>query len=420
MSKAITSVFQKLTLTQLKRMAKVEGIELEDDPDKKEIANALAVQVFDIGVRMLTAKMSKVDLNDAVTGLDIDFGEIENPKKVVLSKRLNEQLANLGMEKYLTKHASNDVISRFADLLEVEFPKNFDLTDEDSKKEAVSQITERVYFFGNQSLLDRFDIPFLQSICKEYGLKGETNTKSKLVYALSSQTNIKDLPSFNPGAQAANEARMEAALESANKSKRPSISKGVSYQDMFQLYNLDELVDWCRDNDLKVSGKKPDVIKRILAFLDGDKENTMSTANNKPAEKKTEKKQEKKPVKKAASPKKTEKKQEKEAKPEQEEAAEEEEEEEEEEEQEEAAEEDTEEVNSAFKGMVIALTGELSVKRNKVIEAIEAQGGKYATSVTKAVTHIITDKPDSDSKKLTDAKANGVKIVDEAFISKYL
>jgi len=166
----------------------------------------------------------------------------------------------------------------------------------------------------------------------------------------------------------------------------------------------------------KLAEKKPDVIKRILAFLDGDKENTMSTANNKPAEKKTEKKtekkQEKKPVKKAASPKKAEKKQEKEAKPEQEEAA--------EEEAEEEQEEDTEEVNSAFKGMVIALTGELSVKRNKVIEAIEAQGGKYATSVTKAVTHIITDKPDSDSKKLTDAKANGVKIVDEAFISKYL
>jgi len=312
------------------------------------------------------------------------------------------------------------LIKRFAELLEVELPKNFDLTDEDSKKEAVSQINERVYFFGVQSVLNHFDIPFLQSICQEYGLKGETNTKSKLVYALASQTNIRDLPSFNPGAQAAIEARLEAAIESANKSKVPAIAKGISYQDMFQLYHLDQLVDWCRDNDLKVSGKKPDVIKRILAYLDGDKENTMSNANNKPAEKKTEKKQEKKPVKKAA-PKK-EAKPEKETKPEKEAKPEQEEEEEEEEAEEQDVEEDAEEseVASSLKGMVIAITGSLSVKRDDVIKAIEANGGEYAKSVTSSVTHIITDNPDSDSKKITDAKSKGVKIVDEDFISKYL
>jgi hypothetical protein len=46
---------------------------------------------------------------------------------------------------------------------------------------------------------------------------------------------------------------------------------------MFQLYRVEELVEWSREKGLKVTGTKPVVIKRILAYLDGDKENTMST-----------------------------------------------------------------------------------------------------------------------------------------------
>lgn len=39
-------------------------------------------------------------------------------------------------------------------------------------------------------------------------------------------------------------------------------------------YSVEELKEFAKDNDLLVSGSKKELIKRILAWFDGDKENT--------------------------------------------------------------------------------------------------------------------------------------------------
>jgi hypothetical protein len=49
--------------------------------------------------------------------------------------------------------------------------------------------------------------------------------------------------------------------------KKPKLSEGVTYDDVFQWYNLSELQEFARDNSLKVSGKKKELIQRILNFL---------------------------------------------------------------------------------------------------------------------------------------------------------
>lgn len=46
------------------------------------------------------------------------------------------------------------------------------------------------------------------------------------------------------------------------------IKKGVTYTDLFDTYNASHLVEYCAKNGLKKTGKKPQVIKRILHFLD--------------------------------------------------------------------------------------------------------------------------------------------------------
>jgi len=105
--------------------------------------------------------------------------------------------------------------------------------------------------------------------------------------------------------------------------KKPKIAQGVHYQDLFSWYMFADLEEYCRENNLKVSGTKPQLIRRILAFLDGDKENTLAKPKkNQSAETVQEKKP--KSVQKAKEPEEEEK-----------EASEEEEEEEEEEESEE-------------------------------------------------------------------------------------
>jgi len=68
--------------------------------------------------------------------------------------------------------------------------------------------------------------------------------------------------------------------------KKKAIEKGITFEDIFQHYYVNEVRDWCREHELKTSGKKGDLIKRILAFLDGDEEATKAGQKKKKREKK--------------------------------------------------------------------------------------------------------------------------------------
>jgi len=61
--------------------------------------------------------------------------------------------------------------------------------------------------------------------------------------------------------------------------KRPKIARGVSPENLRFHYSVPELQAFMEENGLKKNGKKSVLIKRILAWLDGDKENTMADAN---------------------------------------------------------------------------------------------------------------------------------------------
>jgi len=78
-----------------------------------------------------------------------------------------------------------------------------------------------------------------------------------------------------------------------------------------------------------------------------------------------------------------------------------------------------EENNKFLSGKIIALCGKLSLPREKVIELIEKNGGKYAKTITnKDVTHVICAKTDDKTQKLQKAKEAGKILVTESFFKK--
>jgi len=70
--------------------------------------------------------------------------------------------------------------------------------------------------------------------------------------------------------------------------------------------------------------------------------------------------------------------------------------------------------------MVIAVSGKLSIKRDEIQEVIENNGGKFAKSITKAVTHVVCADKDAQTQKLTKAKQDGKEIVGEDFLTKLM
>lgn len=78
---------------------------------------------------------------------------------------------------------------------------------------------------------------------------------------------------------------------------------------------------------------------------------------------------------------------------------------------------DDEDGPSTLKGCTIALSGTLTMKRADAIALIKKHGGTYATTVTKAVTHVVVADPNEDTSKINEARASGKKIVSEKFFA---
>jgi DNA ligase 1 len=72
-------------------------------------------------------------------------------------------------------------------------------------------------------------------------------------------------------------------------------------------------------------------------------------------------------------------------------------------------------------GKIIAVTGKLSMSRKEITKLIEDNGGIFVSTITKKVTHLVCPNPDSteDGEKLKKAKAMGIEIVGEDFLSPY-
>lgn len=67
-------------------------------------------------------------------------------------------------------------------------------------------------------------------------------------------------------------------------------------------------------------------------------------------------------------------------------------------------------------GRVFAITGTLSRPRKQIVSLIEKEGGKFASTVSKSVTHLVAANPFLMTAKMEKAQANGVTIVGEDFI----
>jgi len=56
---------------------------------------------------------------------------------------------------------------------------------------------------------------------------------------------------------------------------KAEFNQGDTFEQIYAKYNLEELKIWCKENDVKSSGTKKELIHKVLRFLDGDKEGLM-------------------------------------------------------------------------------------------------------------------------------------------------
>ena len=139
-------------------------------------------------------------------------------------------------------------------------------------KETVKQ---QIYLYGETVVFHRLTVNQLRTICDDMHIEGAENTASKriLIEAITTGTEIP----------------ARAAPKRTKITKKKSIEKATEYLELFQHYKASDLESWCKDNGLKTSGTKKVLCERILAYKDGDTENTMATNTSPKNKRKTKK-----------------------------------------------------------------------------------------------------------------------------------
>lgn len=291
-------VFSSLESDSLHDIIEHENIFIdEEEPKKGQLVAGIVKYVEQVAFNLMSEQLSRDELEQACKHVKADLsGTGKHPTKAVLRKRLLEKMEETGLNKFLDKfHDNIDLLVSFSDTVGLEEEEEPEKIVGKNKAKEIGKEIDRV---GMEAVFSRFDVNFLKGLCEQLNITANTINKSKVIKAIITGKSVKASTTAASTIKKAKEASMQEAKEAAKKKSQPSIKKGITYQDMFQQYLRQELFDWCKKNGLKVSGSKPELIKRILAYLDGDIENTMAVENKKVGKKEKEVKV-KKPAKKA-------------------------------------------------------------------------------------------------------------------------
>jgi len=233
------------------------GIALDEiKPSKKSWRSAISAEMEKEGLNQLAMSGFKLaELEQICKALKIQPGGDNKPTRTVLQRRLKERMVEDGAQEFFEAVKEDDVA-----VLKIFIAITGEDPTSDDREELIAQAINVINYQGICNFLAQLTVPVLEELMDEAGLKYNTESKGKLIAALA-------------GMHAAKKSKAVGTVEAASTTKLSLKSKhNLTYSDIYQHYNKEELVEFCRKKDLKVSGKKKEVVNRVMIFLNGEEE----------------------------------------------------------------------------------------------------------------------------------------------------
>jgi hypothetical protein len=271
----MTAVLQSLSIDALEDLYYHDFPEArEEDKDEKkkkpkrsqiidEISDKLDALAIDIFIASLPLAQLKILAEKA----KVPFKKDDNKNsRSVLSRRLHEQVLAAGFDEFLSDTADAETLKAVAE----DFDE--DKADKKTIAETARALAAERYFSG-------FDLESLRALADDLKLKNaaKSSSKRKIVEAIVEHDDIQ--------APEPPKKKKKQTPKAVEVGKKKALEKGTTYEEIFQHYSVEELRGYAKQKGIKVYGNKPVLIKRILAYLEGNTEGIM--AGEKPGKKKT-------------------------------------------------------------------------------------------------------------------------------------
>jgi len=176
------------------------------------------------------------------------------------------------LAEYFEKHGWKDLLESldrkilFGLCGDIDDLSSYDKEEKDAftKDEMINAILTNVNTFGLTHLFSFLSVNELQAVCKDMKLKVDSSSQEVIIDSIIEKKNFK-------------KAKKKRKEEPST--KKPSFKKGISKVDLVQWYNRVEIEKWLKDKkeedpemfkDLKLTGKKSQLIEKVLKIMDGD------------------------------------------------------------------------------------------------------------------------------------------------------
>jgi len=260
------SILAKLDISTLNKMCLILDKFYEMETSKKIAIFSIVQHVETVGIRQFVNIMKVAHLQDICMHLrlPISMGRANPNRNVVLRTFLELCTTNdRGLDELIARFTTDDLLCCLMCT---------SVNPAVSKSDQARQLADELRRMGFEVFLSSIGEHLLGSICNQLGWNAEELAASQMVEAITK------------GKVPPKRMSSRSSQKIFSKTKK-ALKKGIeiTYDDIFQHYYLEELQDFCKENDLKTYGRKKDVINRILEYLEEEEE---VSSDEKPVKKK--------------------------------------------------------------------------------------------------------------------------------------
>jgi len=250
MSKAY-KVLKEFQDDHLIEIGKKKQFRVNNDALAKSVADAVSAQGFNKFLQCL----SKEQLESLTGGK----GEEKTTKNALIKKAVL-QMNDQGAKKWWNAQEKS-LLDEIAKEMEIEFEKG------DNKGEVIISVAETI---GLENCFSHFDIHRLHAFAEGAGLDIQTQSIDVLIECLVEHKNFVPKP----------KKKVEKKVEKKSKTK-PKIDKDISTVDLNSWFYLQDLVDFCKENEIDAKGSKQVLIRNIRAHFNDTKTSPKKRAASK-------------------------------------------------------------------------------------------------------------------------------------------
>ncbi|EFA85108.1 SAP DNA-binding domain-containing protein [Heterostelium album PN500] len=241
----------KVPMSELEPLDNKRDVEKRNQDEKAEITEVKAQvrsKIEEYGVKYLFRLLTQAQLEVLYSPFEekgTDDEPVPKRNKMYLIRKLTKKVLALSLNNYVKNFASKDPYKSIIAPHVVTKPENF-----------VSQLPVDIRNTGFEMFLWDTPVVTLKKMVADLKLDTDSNTPDFLIKCI--------LTGKVPKPKKAKPVVVEFC------ETKQKLSKKLSYQDIFQHYYLEELQDFCREKEIKISGTKREVIQRIMLFLRGE------------------------------------------------------------------------------------------------------------------------------------------------------